>query len=145
MIATSDFIEILNKSEQIGHDIMRSEIAHKYIACKQRLAEDETAQKLISQFVAMKETYEEVQRFGKYHPDYTTISDKMRKVKRELDLNESVANYKQAEEEMELLLNEISAIIAGAVSPLIKVPTGNPFFDNLRCQGGCASGSGCAC
>ena len=51
-------------------------------------------QTLIQQFTAMKERYEEVQRFGKYHPDYTTVSMKMRELKRSVDLHDKVALLK---------------------------------------------------
>ena len=50
-------------------------------------------QTLIQQFTAMKERYEEVQRFGKYHPDYTTVSMKMRELKRSVDLHDKVAAF----------------------------------------------------
>lgn len=52
-------------------------------------------QTLIQQFTAMKERYEEVQRFGKYHPDYTTVSMKMRELKRSVDLHDKVAAFKE--------------------------------------------------
>jgi cell fate (sporulation/competence/biofilm development) regulator YlbF (YheA/YmcA/DUF963 family) len=93
----------------------------------------------------MKDSYEEVQRFGKYHPDYDKVSTEIRQVKREIDLLPSISAFKKAEKELEALLNEISEVIARTVSDTIKVPTGNPFFDNMSCSGGCGSGGGCSC
>ena len=59
----------------------------------------------------MKVQYEDVQRFGKYHPDYHSIMKEIRKLKRELDLDEKVANLKLAENELQDMLDEISLII----------------------------------
>lgn len=145
MIATDEFLQVIENSELLGTYISQSEIALQYKKAKKELDEDVEAQIIIAQFIQMKEKYEEVQRFGKYHPDFKTVSTEMRELKRELDLHETIANFKQAENDLEQLLNEVSRIIADAVSPHIKVPTGNPFFDNRSCQGGCGSGGACGC
>lgn len=143
MIATTDFAQLIENSELLGAYITQSEIAFNYIEAKKELDEDSEAQQLISQFVQMKEKYEEVQRFGKYHPDFESVTTEIRKLKRQLDLHETIAKYKQAERKLEELLNDVSRIIADAVSPHIKVPTGNPYFDNRSCQGNCGGGCGC--
>ncbi|MGG1571503.1 YlbF family regulator [Fictibacillus sp. NRS-1165] len=138
-------IELLDESYSLGKMIAESEAAIQYRVCKYNLEQDANAQKLIMEFNRAKELYEEVQRFGKYHPDYKTVSTKVRVLKRELDFNETIAGFKKAEKELESLLNECSSLIAGSVSEHIKVPTGNPFFDSKSCSGGCGSGGGCSC
>lgn len=143
MLATTDFAQLIENSELLATYITQSEIAFNYKKAKKQLDEDAEAQRLIHQFVQMKEKFEEVQRFGKYHPDYETVTAEIRNLKRELDLHETVAKFKKAEKDLEQLLYEVSRIIADAVSPYIKVPTGNPFFDNRTCQGNC--GGGCRC
>ncbi|WLD95040.1 YlbF family regulator [Alkalihalobacillus sp. AL-G] len=145
MIATIEGIEILEEAEQLAKILAHSDIAIQYTNAKRKLQEDSKAQDLIAEFSRLKERYEEVQRFGKYHPDYTTVSTDIRVLKRTMDLHETVAEYKRSEQELEKLLNEISSIVAGKVSKNIKVPTGNPFFDNLSCGGGCGSGGSCGC
>jgi cell fate (sporulation/competence/biofilm development) regulator YlbF (YheA/YmcA/DUF963 family) len=145
MLATISTLELLDHASDLGQAIIQSEIYIAYIMAKRELQTDATAQELIKQFNELKEQYEEVQRFGKYHPDYDKVSTKIRKIKREVDLTETVAAFKKAERELESLLNEISEVIARSVSDTIKVPTGNPFFDNRSCSGGCSSGGGCGC
>jgi cell fate (sporulation/competence/biofilm development) regulator YlbF (YheA/YmcA/DUF963 family) len=145
MFATLDTINVLEHAEKLGKYISQSDIAKNYQECKNRLQHDKELQAMIQEFQKLKEHYEEVQRFGKYHPDYSEVSTKIRLLKRELDLNETIANFKKAEKELEMLLNEISGIIAYSVSSSIKVPTGNPFFDNMSCSGGCGSGGSCGC
>ncbi|GAE33830.1 YlbF family regulator [Halalkalibacter akibai] len=145
MLATITTIELLDHASELGEAIIQSETYLAYIEAKADLKADKEAQERIRQFNMMKDQYEEVQRFGKYHPDYDQISTNIRKSKREVDLTETVVAFKKAEKELESLLNEISGLIARSVSETIKVPTGNPFFDNMSCSGGCSTGGGCGC
>jgi cell fate (sporulation/competence/biofilm development) regulator YlbF (YheA/YmcA/DUF963 family) len=145
MLATISAFEVMDEASELGQAVLHSETYQQYIAAKRELLEDSKAQELIKMFNKMKEQYEEVQRFGKYHPDYDKVSTEIRQAKRELDLTPSVSVFKKAERELESLLNEISEVLARAVSDSIKVPTGNPFFDNMSCSGGCSSGGGCGC
>ncbi|QEK98801.1 YlbF family regulator [Bacillus amyloliquefaciens] len=146
MYATIESVKLHSEAEQLAGMILQSETAENYRDCYKRLREDEEAGRIIRSFMSVKEQYEDVQRFGKYHPDYREISRKMREIKRELDLNDKVAEFKKAETELQSLLDEISIELGTAVSEHVKVPTGNPYFDGLSsCGGGCGSGGGCGC
>ncbi|AOC90915.1 YlbF family regulator [Bacillus sp. L381] len=146
MYATIESVRLQSEAEQLAGMILQSETAENYRDCYKRLQEDEEARRIIRSFMSIKEQYEDVQRFGKYHPDYREISRKMREMKRELDLNDKVAEFKKAETELQSLLDEISIELGTAVSEHVKVPTGNPYFDGLSsCGGGCGSGGGCGC
>lgn len=145
VIATLDTVELLNASDELASVVLQSELFAQYIEARDRLNRDTEAQQKIERFSSLKLAHEEVQRFGKYHPDYKTVSNDIRTAKRDLDRDESVAEFKKAETELEDLLNELSGVLAHTVSPSIKVPTGNPFFDSMSCSGGCGSGGGCSC
>ena len=144
MIATMEHIDLLEKADGIVDMLVASEAMEHYRACKDKLAHDEEALDLIRRFTKLREQYNEVQRFGKYHPDYNDVIKAMMNIKRDLDLNDTIAAYKKAEDDLESLLNEISKSIAYAVSESIKVPTGDPFFDR-GCGGGCGTGGACSC
>jgi cell fate (sporulation/competence/biofilm development) regulator YlbF (YheA/YmcA/DUF963 family) len=146
LLATLERVEILNQAESLAKMILQSDVAEQYRQCFYKLKQDQEAQKLITEFVKMKERYEEVQRFGKYHPDYTFVTLEIRKLKRKLDFHDTIAAFKKAENDVQKLLDEISVIIGKSVSEHVKVPTGNPFFDSLSsCGGGCGSGGSCGC
>ncbi|WP_202081098.1 YlbF family regulator [Caldalkalibacillus salinus] len=136
------------EADELADQISRSDLAMEYHRCRRALNEDEDAQKTIKKFVKKKEEFEEVERFGRYHPDHDRVKKEMREVKREMDLHDKVVAFKKAEKELEKLLNEISQILAISVSEQIKVPTGNPFWDQMGCggsgcgSGGCGSGGG---
>lgn len=146
MLATVESIQIIEKAEWIGDLINQSDIAEKYRDCYDKLKTDRDTQRKIQAFLEMKDLYEDVQRFGRYHPDYKEIMIETRTRKREMDLDENVANFRKAENELQSLLDEISLLIARSVSQNIKVPTGNPFFDSASsCSGGCGTGGSCGC
>lgn len=135
---------IIDHAEQLASLVLQSEVVEEYRRSFYILRNDKEAQQLIREFTKIKDLYEDVQRFGKYHPDYRKITKELRDIKRELDLNETVANFKKAENEVQSLLDEISVHIGQAVSVHVKVPTGNPFFES-SCGGGCGSGGSCGC
>jgi cell fate (sporulation/competence/biofilm development) regulator YlbF (YheA/YmcA/DUF963 family) len=146
MLTTMRTVELLDESDHVANMVLQSDVAENYRQCLYRLNKDSHAQALIAEFVKIKEQYEDVQRFGKYHPDYKTITRQVRDVKREVDLHATIAAFKKAESELQKLLDEISVILGQAVSEHVKVPTGNPFFDTgSSCGGGCGSGGSCGC
>ena len=146
MLATMETIEIVQKAEALAELVMQSEIGENYFAHLYKLKNDQLAQQKIKKFGALKDLYEEVQRFGKYHPEYKRVNMDIREAKRDMDLHPTIANFKRAEMDLQTVLDEISMKIGRAVSPQIKVPTGNPFFDSgSGCSGGCGTGGSCGC
>lgn len=146
LTATLEKIQTIEQAEQLGQMILQSEIAHKYRSCYELLYIDKQTKAKIDRFQRLKEQYEEVQRFGRYHPDYKWVMKEVRVAKREMDLDENVAAFRVAEQELQSLLDEISVLIGRSVSEGIKVPSGNPFFSSASgCGGGCGTGGGCNC
>lgn len=139
-------LALLDLSDELSALILESDEAKRYCAKRKALQNSET-QARIHAFTKIKEAFEEVERFGRYHPDYKEVTRKTRALKRELDMDEHIAEFRRAETDLQSLLDEISMLLAGAVSPNIKVPTGNPFFEQKSgCStGGCGSGGSCGC
>nr|WP_106784010.1 YlbF family regulator [Lysinibacillus timonensis] len=146
MIMTSEWVLILDEADILSSMILSSEQANNLREAYQHVYSDELLVQQIAAFTKMKEQYEDVQRFGKYHPDYHTIMKQIRKQKRELDLDERIAKLKLAENDYQDLLDEISLIIGKSVSEAVKVPVSNPFFaTSSSCGSGCGSGGSCSC
>lgn len=124
--------------------ILNSDVVENYRQCLYKMKTSSETQKKIERFTKLKEQYEYVQRFGRYHPDYQTIMKETRLAKREMDMDENVANFKRAETELQNLLDEISLIIGRSVSESVKVETGNPFFETKH-KVGCSTGGSCGC
>ncbi|KGX93287.1 regulator [Pontibacillus halophilus JSM 076056 = DSM 19796] len=145
MLATNETVEILDRAEKLGQMVLASETYLDYVQAKRQLEEDQEAQGLIQAFQDSKVDYEEVQRFGRYHPDYNSITKAVRLKKRDMDMNDSVANYKIAERNLQKLLDEISGLIANSVSPQIKAPKDGAVFQDTGSGCGCGSGGACGC
>src|SRR5690625_3927602 len=146
MIATLEYVEILDHSEELGKMILQSEVMKAYNQSRQALNNDQESQRLIKAFIDIKAHYDDVQRFGRYHPDYNEIMKKVRSTKREMDLNEKVAKFKVAERNLQRFLDNISEIVARSVSEQIKVPKDGAALSDSGCStGGCGSGGTCGC
>ncbi|EQB9249267.1 YlbF family regulator, partial [Listeria monocytogenes] len=123
MLATMENMALLDLSDELASMILDSEEAQNYKHTRQVLLDDANSQKNIRQFIRIKDQYEEVQRFGRYHPDYKEVTRKTRAYKREVDMDQNVAAFRRAEMDLQSLLDEISLLLASAVSENIKVPT----------------------
>lgn len=145
MLTTSERVELLDRAEKLAQMVLESDIVEHYQICLYKMQNNKRTQEKIRRFTDLKELYDEVQRFGKYHPDYKKVMSQIREYKREMDLDPLVAEFKLAENDLQTLLDEISMLIGGAVSKHIKVPTGNPFFHTGSHGGGCGSGGSCGC
>ncbi|MEN0666013.1 YlbF family regulator [Caldifermentibacillus hisashii] len=145
MFATLESVQIIDMAEDIAKMIINSDIADEYRQCLYMMKTNRETQNKINKFIKLKEQYEEVQRFGRYHPDYQTVMRNVRLAKREMDLDENVAKFKLAENALQQLLDEIGIIIGRSVSDSVKVATGSPFFDTAKASGGCSTGGSCGC
>ncbi|NQD64610.1 YlbF family regulator [Bacillus haikouensis] len=145
MLATIERMEILDSADELSQWILNSDVAENYRKSLYKLRNNNETQRKIQIFTRMKESYEEVQRFGRYHPDYKTVMKEIRELKRDMDMDDNVAEFRRAENELQDLLDKVSQIIGYSVSKNVKVPTGNPFFSGSSCGGGCGTGGGCGC
>ena len=148
MLTTMETIDIIEKAEALGEIVIQSEIGENYFNHLYKVKNDKLAQQKMKKFVALKDLYEEVQRFGKYHPEYKRVNLEIREAKRDMDLHPTIADFKKAETDLQTVLDEISLKIGRAVSEQIKVPTGNLFFDSSSSScssGGCGTGGSCGC
>ena len=142
MLATLERIELLEHAEDLAQMVLKSDIAEQYQICLYKMQNNKETQLKINRFSSLKELYDEVQRFGKYHPDYKRVMMQIREAKREMDMDPMVAEFKLAENDLQTLLDEISKYVGGAVSQHIKVPSGNPFFETGH---SCGTGGSCGC
>lgn len=146
MHMTSEWVFILDEVDELSAMILSSKQAQNLRQAHKDVYEDAELSANIKAFQRLKDQYEDVQRFGKYHPDYNTIMKRIRTEKRQLDLNDHVAALKVAENDYQDLLDEISVIIGHSVSEAVKVPVSNPFFSSgSSCGTGCGTGGGCSC
>lgn len=143
---TDEWLTIIEQAEGLTDKLLSSEVVESYYKAHEAVYSNKELAQSIREFANKKETYEEVQRFGRYHPDYRTIMKDIRLHKRALDMNELVAELRFAENDLQQLLDDISVILATSISPSIKVDAGNStLFSTSSCGTGCGTGGGCSC
>jgi len=145
MIATLEHVRILDRTERLVSVVMQSETMQEYIYKRNELNQDKEAQDLIQRFNDLKSHYEDVQRFGRYHPDYNKIMTDVRSAKRKMDMHPTVSAFKIAERSLQKLLDDISEHIAAGASEQIMVPKDGAAWADSGCAGGCGSGGACSC
>ncbi|WP_040929254.1 YlbF family regulator [Nosocomiicoccus massiliensis] len=143
MFSTNRTIEILDHLDHINDMVKSSEEFKTYIYYKHKLEQDNDTQMLIKQFNRLKEDFEEVERFGRYHPDYKEKRKEIRLFKKKVDMDENVIEFRRAEYVLQSLLDEILYIIGKSVSDHANVVSTNPFFASG--ESNCMTGGGCSC
>ena len=147
MIMTNEWVDVMDQSDLLCSMILSSEQFYQYLDAHRAVYTDTTLVSEVNSFARLKEQYEEVQRFGKYHPDYSKVMKDIRVTKRKLDMVDAVAHLKVAENDLQDLLDEVSLLIGKSVSEGVKVPVSNPFFasSGSSCGSGCGTGGSCSC
>ena len=140
---TEETLNILDDIEDLSDKILDSRLYHSFKIAEQNLQENDEAHLLYQAFLKSKAQYDEIMRFGKYHPDYQKVMLETRKRKRAYEMLPVVMDYKQKEVALQNLIDEVIVKIAYAVSENVKIETGNPFFQ--KDASGCATGGSCSC
>ncbi|MGI6126548.1 MAG: YlbF family regulator [Planifilum sp.] len=121
-----DMAEILMGAYQLADRINESEEVKRYLQLKERMDADPEVQRLIREFQRKKEKFEEAQRFGHYHPDYHAAKEEAESFQEKMAQHPLIAEFLEAEEQLDRLLNEVSRTIARAVSESVRVPINDP-------------------
>ena len=121
-----DMAEILMEAYQLADRINDSEEVRRYLELRERLDADPEVRRLIGEFRRKKEKFEEAQRFGHFHPDYHAAKEEAESFQEKMARHPLIAEFLQAEEQLDRLLNEVSRTIAHAVSESVRVPVNDP-------------------
>ncbi len=143
MLATMDF-EIMDLLDSLNDMVMNTEEYKNYCKYKGLLDTDDEVRNMIKHFARLKEDFIDVERFGKYHPDFSSKRREINQYKKMLDMHPIIMEYRRAEFQMQSLLDEILFIVGQSVSPHANIVSSNPFFSNSS-NSGCATGGSCSC
>lgn len=143
MLATMDF-EIMDSLDSLNDMVMNTEEYKNYCKYKGLLDTDDEVRNMIKHFARLKEDFIDVERFGKYHPDFSSKRREINQYKKMLDIHPIIMEYRRAEFQLQSLLDEILFIVGQSVSPHANIVSSNPFFSNSS-NSGCATGGSCSC
>ncbi|GGG87022.1 YlbF family regulator [Staphylococcus pragensis] len=140
---TEETMSILDDIDVLSDMIVQSELYYDYREAQERLNHEDEAHLMYQAFLKSKMKYDEVMRFGKYHPDYQNVMMDTRRRKRAYEMLPVVMDYKSKEVALQNLIDEVVSKIAFSVSENVKIEAGNPFFKTDH--NGCATGGTCNC
>ena len=113
---------VLNTVYDLVDEIKSKEEYIRLLELKKFLENDPFIINLLNEFNKCKIKFEEVSKYGKYHPDLKQVQIELAKIKTEVFTNEIISEYKLLEKHIQKILDDISRQIAQSVSPKIKYP-----------------------
>lgn len=137
-----DTANLLLHAYEIGEMINCSAEVADYTRWKKAVEQDSEILKAVAVFAKAKQSFEDCERFGHFHPDYHAALEVVNKAQHQLDTFDAVRRFKEAESRVDDLLYRVSMTIAKAVSDSIKVPSNNPLPTKKSCGSDTCTGSG---
>jgi cell fate (sporulation/competence/biofilm development) regulator YlbF (YheA/YmcA/DUF963 family) len=113
---------VLDKTYDLVEEIKQTKDYNRLLELDKILKTDPTLIVLIESFNRIKEKYDDVSKYGKYHPDLKSVQLELAKQKEEVYTNPIIKEYKQLEKDLQNRLDQISKEIANCVSSKIKHP-----------------------
>lgn len=113
---------VLNKVYDLVDEIKSKDEYKRLLELKKIIDNDPYILNLVTDFNKTKIKFEEVSKYGKYHPDLKEVQLELSSIKNALYTNEVISEYKALEKKIQKILDNISRKIAGSVSPKIKYP-----------------------
>jgi len=114
--------EIIEKTYELVDEIKAQDSYKRILVLKNEIDNNPQINELVKTFQKLNEKYEEVTKYGKYHPDLKKVKQDFSTAKVNLYTHDVVKEYKALEKELQRELNLISTEIAVAVSSKIKHP-----------------------
>ncbi len=114
--------ETLNITYDLVDEIKSQNNYKRLLVLKEEIDENSEIQDMIFNFNKMNEKYEEVIKYGKYHPDLAKVQKEFSKTKELLYTNPVIKEYKTIEKEIQTQLDVISKEIALAISKKVRYP-----------------------
>ncbi len=114
--------QILEKVYDVVDEMKNSDAYKRLMELKQLMEQSPEVQAKAALFQKQYERYEEVKRYGKFHPDLKTTQKVFQEAKIALYEDLFVSEYKQLEQTIQKELDTISKTIATTISHKIKHP-----------------------
>lgn len=113
---------IQEKTVELTEAIKETEEYKKYKILSSKIDSDNSIQSLIKMFNEANKKYNDIQKYGKYYPDYDKIKKEFIEAKTKLYSNDVIKQFKKLEKQIQEYLSKISRDIGESVSEYITVP-----------------------
>ena len=131
--------EIIEVAHELGEQLLQSQRLWEFQQSKRAMQSDTHVQQQIHHFQKAKQTWEDTDRYGMFHPSYQEALNRVQNEQEKLGSFDLVESFQKSEKALDDLLYRISETIARSVSEQIKVP-GNQIQQSSGCGGNCNGG-----
>ena len=114
--------QVLEKVYDLVDEIKESSAYKRLMELQEIIATNTEIHQKIQDFQVWNDKYNEVKKYGKYHPDLAKTQQAFRDAKLSLYQDPIVAEYKSLEQTLQQQLDEISRTLATTISAKIKHP-----------------------
>lgn len=114
--------KLINLAYDVADEIKELPPYKRLLELKEIMDNNHEISSLITAFNKQKVKYEEVSKYGKYHPDLKKVQLELAVIKAEVYTHDVVKEYKEQERQLQKILNQVSMEIATSVSNKIKHP-----------------------
>ena len=114
--------EIIEKTYELIDEIKSSSDYRELVKLKQDMKENSEILQLIENFGQLNDKFNEVSKYGQYHPDLKKVQVELSAAKETLYNHKTVKEYKILEKKLQKIMDHISMSLAKTVSHKIKHP-----------------------
>lgn len=142
MIYNQEVFEIEDLVVNLSEKLNSSQLVASYVNSFFEMDRNQEVDELKRDFLKAKSDFEKIEAYGNYAPDFKEKRRAVRKMKRQLDTNKLVGEFKYNETSFQNILDYMTFDIATSISNEIKIDAGNPFFEFAKqgCGGSCHVG-----
>lgn len=127
LIINEELLAIDQAIDSLVLHLLRLPEVDNYRLKRQKFENARELQELVLEFQELKESYDKAKEYEAFRPDVRELKRQVLRMKRQIDLNEVVIGYRQAEFDLQTILASLGEEVAQAVSDQIFMDTGLPF------------------
>ena len=127
LIINEELFAIESQCDQLITSIKQSQAMENFQMAKAALDDSEEANNKMIRFNEAKNKCEKIAEYGSHAPGFQELKKTVFQLKREMDLDTAIYNYRIAERDLQVQLDLIAKKIASAVSENILVSAGDAF------------------
>ena len=127
LIINEELFAIESQCDQLITSIKQSQAMENFQMAKAALDDSQEANNKMIRFNESKNKFEKIAEYGSHAPGFQELKKTVFQLKREMDLDTAIYNYRIAERDLQVQLDLIAKKIASAVSENILVSAGDAF------------------
>ena len=118
LIINEELLAIDQAIDSLVLHFLRLPEVENYRLKRQKLENTRELQELLLEFQELKESYDKAKEYESFRPDVRDLKRQVLRMKRQIDLNEVIIGYRQAEFDLQIILASLGEEVAQAAPPV---------------------------